>query len=232
MARPEIDLPLARSAITVPLFFLLAWLSAVALQNLRADALLRDANEEVEAWAAAGLRPANETWSATYQQLQRSTQLAGNNPATSELMAHMASQRTDSTEYAREAIVHLARALELRPSSPYSWAALAEGKYRHGDTKGLFEIAIRHAVALGPAEPGVQRLVANYGLAVWDEISESTRKSVDQMVRAGVRRLPAEMLQIAGRRGRLQAACRHLEHAPRMPDSKWLRLCQSTEATP
>jgi hypothetical protein len=215
----------------VPALLLLSWLSIIALQNLRADAPLRDANREIQAWAAGGLTPSAETWDAIYTQLRRCARLSRNNPVVFELMGHMASRRTDSAEYMHEASVHFARALELRPASPYTWANLAEAQYRRGDANSLFEVAIRNATQLGPAEPGVQRLVANYGLAAWDEVSETTRKSIDQMVGAGVRRWAPEMLQIAGRRGRLQTACRHLEGITRTPDAKWLQLCQSTEAT-
>ena len=215
----------------VPILLFLSWLSIVAMQNLRADGPLRDANREIEAWGAGGLRPSNETWAATYEQLQRSARFAPSNPATFELLGHMASRRTDSAEYMQEALVHFSKALELRPLSPYSWASIAESQYTLGETKGLFETAIQKAAELGPAEPGVQRIVANYGLASWDEVSESTRKSIDKMVGAGMRRSPPEMMQIAGRRGRLQTACRHLESLPRTADPKWLQICQSTEAT-
>ena len=215
----------------VPLLLLLSWFSIVALQHLRADAPLREASREIEAWAAGGLRPSTEVWAATYEQLRRVARLAPSNPVIFELMGHMASRRTDSADYMEQALVHFSRALELRPLSPYTWASIGEAKYLQGDTGGLFETAIQQAAELGPAEPGVQRIVANYGLANWDEVSESTRKSIDRMVAAGVRRAPPEIMQIAGRRGRLQAACRHLESLPRTADPKWLQICQSTEAT-
>jgi hypothetical protein len=215
----------------VPLLLLLTWFSVIALQTLRADARLREGNREVQAWAAGGLRPSPETWQAVYDELQASARIVRSNPVTFELMGHMASRRTDSAEYMQESVVHFARALELRPLSPYTWASIAEAKYLQGDTKGLFEVAIGKAVELGPAEPGVQRLVTNYGLAAWEEVTESTRKNVDRMIGAGVRRSPPEMLTIAGRRGRLQTACRHLENYSRTADPKWLQLCQSTEAT-
>ena len=223
---------MGRFIAAVPLLFLLCWLSIAALRNLRADAPLREANREVEAWGAGGMRPAEATWAATYAQLERSARIVPSNPAVHELMGHMASRRTDSAEYMQRSLVHFARAVELRPLSPYAWASIAEAKYLQGELKGLFEIAIGKAAELGPSEPGVQRIVANYGLAAWDEVSEMTRESVDRMIGAGVRRSPPEMLQIAGRRGRLQAACRHLESLTRTVDPKWLRLCKSTEATP
>ena len=40
-----------------------------------------------------------------------------------------------------------------------------------------------------------------------------------------------EILQIAQRRGSLAIACRHVAGTPRQTDTKWLHVCQSTEAT-
>ena len=215
----------------VPLLLLLSWLSIVALQNLRASAPLRDANREIEAWAAGGLRPSEESWARTHAQLERAARLVPGDPVILEMLGHMGSRRTDSAKHMHEAVARLSRALELRPVSPYTWASLAEAKYLQGEIGPLFEAALATAAQLGPAEPGVQRIVANHGLAAWDEVSESTRKKVDGLVAAGMRRAPAEMMQIAGRRGRLQTACRHLQTLPRTPDPKWLQLCQGTEAT-
>src|SRR5207244_3928701 len=125
----------------------------------------------------------------------------------------------------------LVAALEARPGSGYTWAILAEVKYRMGDTGSQFEKAIVNAVALAPYEPEVQRTVADYGLAVIDEMGAPARAAIERAVTAGMKRGAAETLQIAARRGKLGVACRHLDGVPRPAGSKWMQLCQSMEAT-
>jgi hypothetical protein len=141
------------------------------------------------------------------------------------------SRQEPRAESAAEAHVHFLKALEMRPTSPYTWANLASAKYRQGDTGPAFEAALRHAADLGPFEPEVQETVAFYGLAVWDEVAAPTRAAIDRAVRAGMRRNPGVMLQIAQRRGRLAVACSHLAGASRQALSKWSQLCLSMEAT-
>ena len=111
--------------------------------------------------------------------------------------------------------------------------ANAEGSaavdYRAGQTGTQFEHALTKAARLGPSEPAVQRIVADYGLAVWDEVGPGTREAVQAVVANGMRRNPKEMLQIAGRRGRLAVACRHIADAPPRGDRGWSKLCGSRE---
>jgi hypothetical protein len=88
-----------------------------------------------------------------------------------------------------------------------------------------------NAVKLAPYEPEVQRDVVNYGLAVVDEVKPETRAAIERALAVGMKRNAPEMLQISARRGRLGAACRHLDGVPRPAASKWTQLCQSMEAT-
>jgi predicted Zn-dependent protease len=129
----------------------------------------------------------------------------------------------------REAPALFERSLEARPGSPRTWANLAEARYLVGDTSPAFEKALVTAARLGKAEPRAQRVVADYGLAVWDEVGAATRATVEGAVAAGVRRNPLEMLQIAERRGRLSVACQYVPGTLRQPDPRVLRLCPSRE---
>ena len=118
-----------------------------------------------------------------------------------------------------------------RPGSGYTWANLAAVKYRLGETDGVFETALVNAVKLAPYEPEVQRDVVNYGLAVMDEVKPETRAAIERALGAGMKRNAPEILQISARRGKLGAACRHLDGVPRPAASKWTQLCESMEAT-
>ena len=135
-------------------------------------------------------------------------------------------------EYLADARVHFETAIRMRPTSPYTWSNIAAVDYLAGDTGPGFESAIKRAVELGPSEPEVQATVALYGLAVFDQLHPSAREAVERMVAAGMRRKAGETLQIAGRRGRLDVACRHLAGAPRQTEPKWTKLCEGMEATP
>jgi hypothetical protein len=78
----------------------------------------------------------------------------------------------------------------------------------------------------------VQRLIANYGLAIWDEIDPPAQAAVDRLLAAGFRRKPLDMLLISERRGRLDTACRHLDGDSRTPDPRVIFTCRGRETTP
>ena len=151
-------------------------------------------------------------------------------PAIDELLGVSAIRR-GAPESLAEAGVHLRRALALRPVSPYTWSDLAMQQYRSGDTGPEFQTALGFAARLGPNEPPVQGVLADYGLAVLDELPQANRLAVESAVASGMRRAPGYFLQVAQRRGRLDVACRHFERPPRQVDSKWDQICQSMEAT-
>jgi tetratricopeptide (TPR) repeat protein len=147
------------------------------------------------------------------------------NAAAEELLGSLA-ERSGHFDHA---LAHFTRAVALRPTSPYAWAAIVRVKYAQGDTGPSFEAALRRAARLGPVEPEVQRTVADYGLAVWDEVGADSRRAVDAMVTGAMVRDPADTLQVAERRGRLAIACRHVADAPRRPDDTWQKYCASRE---
>jgi hypothetical protein len=217
-----------RLLVVAPAIAGLAW---GALQVWKSDADLVAAEREMAAWRRAGLTSAPATWASVHDALAASVARAPRIAAPAhELLGQLALRRMDNSAAARESFEHFAQAVRLRPVSPYAWASVAEAKYRLGEIDPVFEAALRNAARLGPAEPGVQRVVANYGLAAWSEVSSQTRAAVESLLAAGVRRDPAEMLALAMRRGRLQTACRHLASPSPRIDSRLLQLCRSTEA--
>jgi hypothetical protein len=124
----------------------------------------------------------------------------------------------DSPAAVASTLERLREAIVRRPSSPYAWASWAAARYRAGMPDSAFETALVRASELGPNEPQVQETVAYFGLAVWDQATIGTRAAVDRMIGAGVRRDASRMLQIAGQRGRLDAACRHLGPSASLKD--------------
>lgn len=223
--------PAVRAALVVPALVLLAWLGAEAIRVGSADAVVYDAAREMATWSASGARPGVQTAAWIAADLERAGASVPADPNIEELLGALAMRRIDRPEFPDEALVHLRRAVELRPTSPYTWAAIVEAQYRKGDTGKTFEAALRRAAELGPAEPEVQRTVADFGLAVWADEAPETLQAVEAMVTGAMKRDAGEILQIADRRGRLAIACRHLADAPRRVDSEWYLLCRSREAT-
>jgi predicted Zn-dependent protease len=220
-----------RLVVILPLLASLGWVSAYAMQLGSTDAMVYRASKEMAAWAASGNDPAPQTWQWVHDDLVQAADRSPSDPAVQELLGLMSARSGGRPEYSADAAVHFVKALESRPTSPYTWINLAEAGYRLGDTGRQFEVSLQRAAQLGPSEPEVQRTVAFYGLAVYDEVGAQTRTAIDRMIIAGFKRNPLEMLQISERRGRLGVACRLLAGIPRHTDSKWSHYCQSTEAT-
>jgi hypothetical protein len=210
----------------------LGWLTSNAVRIGSAQSLVHDATRETATWTASHSRPASETIGWVEDDLLRAVALFANDPAAHELLGTMKLRRADSPEYMGGSLVYFGRALELRPTSPYTWANIAEAKYQIGDTGEVFAAALERAAQMGPAEPEVQRTVIDLGLAVWKEVAAKTRSSIERAVAAAMKRNPMETLQIAERRGRLDVACRHLADSARRTEPKWPQFCPNAEATP
>jgi hypothetical protein len=216
----------------IPVFFGLVWLAAYALEAGAADSAVFEGALTLREWSGSRLQlPANEGLMGVRDDLLRARAISPRNPAVHELLGLIAARSSERQEYLKEAGIHFVKAIELRPTSPYTWGNLAAVKYRSGEPDRVFEVALRQAFVMGPYEPDVQAMVANYGLAVWSELEPQTRAAVEASVSAGMKRNSLEMLQIAERRGRLNIPCRHLAGSSRQADSKWFQLCQSMEAT-
>jgi hypothetical protein len=215
----------ARGLVAIPIALALGWAAITASNIARAKSLVLEAATEMGTWAASGGQPDPATWESAKDRLEAAGRMRSADPVQRELLGLLGSLRGDRPELISEGISHLYGALELRPTSGHTWAHLAEAQYRLGEPGTSLEVALQRASLLGPAEPGVQRLVADYGLAVWSEVGPETQSAIDRMVASGMRRNPLEMLQISERRGRLDAACRHLAGTQRLAGTRHGRLC-------
>ena len=215
----------SRVLLAVPAIASLVFLSVWAARWGMADALAYTATREINTWTASGVTPGIDTWMWVRSDLERAGKLSPSDPAVPELLGVLHLQRAGRAEFSELALEHFARAMELRPSSPYTWANVAEARYRLGMTQAPFERILVVTQRLGPSEPETQRLVAELGLAMWDEIRPETQGAVMAAVSAGMRRNPLEMLQISERRGRLHVACKHVPGDKRLRETKWVQAC-------
>jgi tetratricopeptide (TPR) repeat protein len=206
-----------RLLVALPAIAVLAWAAIFASDTARANLLVLD--------SLAEMRAARASWDGISEWLLEAKAIRATDPTTHEILGLLSLARASEADRLEDGIAHLERALELRPASPFAWANLADARYRRGDAGPHLELPLQRAAELGPSEPGVQRIVGDLGLAVWDEVGPSTKAAVDRMVAAGIRRNPLEMLQISERRGRLDVACRHLADYPRKVGPRRGSLC-------
>lgn len=219
----------ARFAVAIPAIVVLAALASQALHLGASGETVYRSAQEMATWRASGLEPDAGGVEWLIADLDAARAKAPGDPNIEELLGTLSLKRIDRPRFLEEALSHFRRAVDLRPTSPYSWADIVAADYRKGDSTGEIQAAIRNAARLGPAEPEVQRTVIDYGLALWDEESPQTRQAVETAITGAMKRDPAEALQIAERRGRLAVACRHLADAPRRVDPEWGLLCRSRE---
>ena len=206
----------------------LLWLSFLAVRYGVAGSAATNASRELERMSKTPGTSSGTWWK---DDLRRAAEDVPRDPTVNEMLAVGIAAESNDPADLLEVRQHLLKAIEQRPGSGYTWAELAAVKYRLGEIDAGFEKALFNAVRLAPYEPEVQRDVVNYGLAVMDEVQPATRAAIERAIAAGMKRNAAEILQISARRGRLGAACRHLDGVPRPTASKWTQLCQSMEAT-
>jgi len=214
-----------RLMMVVPAIAALVVLSIWSVQWGMADALTYSANNQLNAWIAKRTTPSAERWMGIEADLKRAEELAGSDPQPPELLGALHLHVVGKGDQTEVALQHLKRALQLRPSSPYTWINVVDAMYRSGMTSGSFERILLMTQRLGPSEPESQRLMADVGLALWDQVGAEAQESVRVAVSAGMRRNPLEMLQISQRRGRLELACAHVLGDKRLQGSKWVGVC-------
>jgi len=221
-----------RFLVVLPLIGVLVWASLGAFSAGRSDELITEARTEISTWAASRSIPQQGTWESVRSLLKDAERARPRNPASHESLGILTALWSETPEQAAQGISEFVASLRYRPVSPLTWAGMVEGRYRAGSHGRELELPIVRAAELGPSEPGVQRIIADYGLAVWSEVTPATQSAIERMVAAGIRRNPLEMLQISERRGRLDIACRYLADSSRKAGPQVNRLCPSWELTP
>ncbi len=215
----------SRVLLVVPAIATLAMLAVWATRWGAADYLASEATTEMNTWVATRSTPGIDTWMWVREDLRRAERWAPFDPQPAELLGALHLQRSGRAEFPEVALEHLTRALELRPSSTFTWGNVAEARYRLGMTGRDFERILVMAQRLGPQEPETQRLLAELGLAMWDEVGDEAKNAVRAALAAGMKRNPLEILQISERRGKLLIACSQVPGDRRLRETKWVGVC-------
>ena len=201
-------------------------LSVEAVLLAESDSIVVESNATLESAAWRSSPPSLDAWLRVRNALLEAERLAPGNPAVFESLGVLHARRSSSREFLIYARDYFALSLQMRPTSPYTWANLAEAKYLLGETGPAFEQVLVNAARLGPWEPEVQRLITDLGLAVYSEVKPQTRAAIASVVESGMRRNPLEILQISAKRGRLDVACAHVPNNRRVTDPQWTERCR------
>ena len=186
-------------------------MAVVALRWGWADAIHRDAERQMARWQHERSMPVLAEWLETRDALVRAKRLDPRNPAIVESIALLHSQRVQegsgSGVFQEEALAYFEEAALQRPTSPYTWANIALTHYRLGRTDARFVTALSKAQRLGPWEPEVQLIAADFGLAMWDEMDPGSRAELTATLGRAAKRQAAQVVQLAEKRGRLGLVC-------------------------
>jgi len=217
----------ARIAVAIPLVAALVGLTAWAAKLGTSETLAYEVADQIGAWQSKKVSPALEPWLQARDQLESAQRLTRKSGTVEELLGVLHAERRANPDFQKIALDHFVAALALRPGAPYTWADIADVRYRLGATGADYEQVLVNAAMLGPNEPEVQRIVVDYGLALWDDIGPETKTAVLRVIASGMRRNPMEMLKISERRGRLSLACPRVPSDARFPDPQWAKLCEA-----
>lgn len=205
---PPAKRPLALWLLAAVVGAITVWLVPTAWNNLRADLIASPARRAINPHALTN-PPVTDAaqWRADLARLNRAVEITPDNAgAHADLAAlHMAglglAELSDDErgESALGAVLHLQRAVTLRPADPRLWANLARARLLSGDVGPEFEAAWQRAAILGPYEAAVQTGLLELALVcVPDAITPAMAEWVQQLYtqanegkREGIRRAAA-----------------------------------------
>ncbi len=204
---PRRPLSPTRKALWASGLLLLAGLISTAGMWGVADLFAYSARLHMDAWERVGLPPPDQEWQLAAKNMEWALRLSPKNPDYMMRMGRLYMWR----EYAapegdaaaandrKTALMHLRSAVRERPAWPLGWADIALVKRRAGELDDEFTYALTQAARIGPWEPGVNRAVAEAGLAAWSSLDRDMRTEVIQAMRRGMGS-EAEAIYRSGRR--------------------------------
>lgn len=170
-----------------------------------ADLLSGYARNEMYAWSVSAVRPDLSAVEAVSRALDVARLISAGNPDHYEDLARLAVVRSgmagitgdERNAQLVEGLVHIRRAIALRPVSSYSWSILLLLKRELAQYDAEFRYALERAVTLGPWEPDVQPIVADVGLSAWAALPFAEQEMVRKNFLRGMKHQANTMIAIS-----------------------------------
>lgn len=182
---------------------LIAGITSAGLRGV-ADASYVSARHAIVQWTQARRSPGPQEWRGARDALVSAHDLEPDNPLFVEELGRLYELRArglDATlpvvrAFLSRALDEFRNAAHMRPASPITWTNIALVKYRLGTLDAEFYAAAQRAARLGPWEPGVQRVLGEFGVNAWSALSPRGRALAMAAAERGLEMQPRKMARI------------------------------------
>lgn len=215
-----------RVAGTAIVIGLLALAAAEARRSAQADELSRSALSQLQWWEQDRFVPGPAERDAVAQRLEEALTLAPDNAEIWEGRGLMELNHGFASAAPSHAVRDFGESIAWRPTSPYTWANLAQARARAGAPREQVEAAMLTALDLGAAEPEVQLAAIDLGLAEWPRLAPRVRERVAHALARMMQRNPYKTLPVVHARGHLELACPYVHGDARLSRTVWPRRCR------
>lgn len=202
-----------RYLLIIPCLILIGLIITAGFWGL-ADINVQPARRSLLLWES-DVNTLNKTeWTIAYNSVSKAISQDPLNPELLSLMANVQEWKIyldknddENNHYLSLALKNYRKAAELRPAWPYTWSQISLVKYRMGEIDQELQQAIENATKTGPWEPGVQQIIAEVGLGVWEELDFAMREIIVRNIDRGITMQPILMLNILKKYGQLKMVC-------------------------
>jgi len=202
-----------RYLLIIPCLILIGLIITAGFRGL-ADVNVQSARRSLVLWESDVNALNNKEWTIAYDDVSKAVSQDPLNPELLTLMAKVQEWKVyldygdvKNNHYLISALKNYRKAAELRPAWPYSWSQISLVKYRMGEIDQELQQAIENATKTGPWEPGVQQIIAEVGLSVWEELDFAMREIIVRNIHRGITMQPILMLNILKKYGQLKMVC-------------------------
>jgi len=202
-----------RYLLIIPCLILIGLIITAGFRGL-ADVNVQSARRSLVLWESDVNALNNKEWTIAYDDVSKAVSQDPLNPELLTLMANVQEWKIyldkddeENNYYLGLALKNYRKAAELRPAWPYSWSQISLVKYRMGEIDQELQQAIENATKTGPWEPGVQQIIAEVGLGVWQELDFAMREIIVRNIDRGITMQPILMLNILKKYGQLKMVC-------------------------
>jgi len=179
-----------------------------------ADVNVQSARRSLVSWESDLNTLDKIEWTIAYDSVSKAVSQEPLNPELLTIMANVQEWKTyldeddeENNHYLGLALKNYRKAAELRPAWPYTWSQISLVKYRMGKIDQELKQAIENATKTGPWEPGVQQIIAEVGLSVWEELDFAMRGIIVRNIDRGITMQPDLMMNILKKHGQLKMVC-------------------------